>query len=571
VLSAVLHAVSMGPEGRQAARAGGGGRRAAGAGRSAGDYANALTALLRDSDAFPVVRRVFAFADGCARGCCSLAALRASWARAVGSSVGVGDVNAAAMGALLDAMGRSWAAMGVDEAAEIHVGFINTRAASLHAMTTHVFDELHRRRTVGTDRASPLHVHHHHLLLHTTLANRITAVDELNHVTRRLRDWTAKYGSSGDTPYIQALAAAPPGEVPADAAAVLRLRQGAAPETAAGAAAGEPFIADHWCIKDVANFFPEVPGKVRRSAAASYAELCELAKPVTSEMDNGICWALGLPLLGSNAEADAALAFVRDTSHSFRRIHRSKKQMIRGAIRLAELHPPRGSKMAAADVAERRKWFMYYEARDTALTLFAQSRAGREAMKELYHGDNRLTALRDAPAIAADCAAAAALFPFDAPAAGAAAPRLTPPLMPTWADTVPRHLSDPAVANPYPHVKLRIAATAVMLDDPFPAVLAHLKSMDDQWWLTEPDMFVSLLRCHIHRLDWAAAARLTENVLPRLRITAEVDSAILQIFDEIGDPAGGICFKMATKIFDGRIQENAPRGQPGRRVALHTA
>ena len=36
-----------------------------------------------------------------------------------------------------------------------------------------------------------------------------------------------------------------------------------------------------------------------------------------------------------------------------------------------------------------------------------------------------------------------------------------------------------------------------------------------------------------------------------------MDSDMTQFFDEIGDPTGAVCFKMATKLFDGRITDQA--------------
>lgn len=75
----------------------------------------------------------------------------------------------------------------------------------------------------------------------------------------------------------------------------------------------------------------------------------------------------------------------------------------------------------------------------------------------------------------------------------------------------------------------------------------------DLWYLKNTDMYLLLLQCLLHRLDWEAAVDLTLRMLEHTKFTHKMDHAVTRIFKEIGDPAGCLAFKVATRLFDGRI------------------
>lgn len=543
VLSALLHAVCMGTEGPLAAALVMFWIRAAGAEVSVWDFNNFLTCLHRDTEQFPHVAFVTANVPACDRGWVSLSALEqnvAEWARGQA-------INAKSVQAVLEGIKGWYAATGTDPATAVYVGWMNTTVRTLEQYHAAILEEVHRRRSVGAHRESAMPIHHHTVLVNAVLGNKTTAVLELREFDQRLAAWGRKDF---------ALAPSSPldGNTRSSARERRQLRPAEIPESL-GFSAFEP---DQKFIKDAATFFGEVPRTTRLSVSASYNGLFERIRPSLATGEQAICWAVSQPLIGTNDEARQAIAYVTKAAGNYRTMFKSVKQMVRSLITTVSLNPPRGCKMPSADVAERRRWGMYCEARDIALTLHGQNDAARSAMKQLYLNDCKQQHLRRPEAIATDVEAVRDLFSSVGGIPEAAGGRSTRPI---FADVgvVPRHLFDPSVDNPFPHCRLLIAPGEPQLDDHFPAVLELLSKLGDPWWLGEPDAFTDLLRCYLHRLDWDGAVKLAEKAMTQQKFTASLDGVVVSIFDEIGDPCGALPFKAATKLVDLRIVKSRDR------------
>ena len=78
----------------------------------------------------------------------------------------------------------------------------------------------------------------------------------------------------------------------------------------------------------------------------------------------------------------------------------------------------------------------------------------------------------------------------------------------------------------------------------------------DPWFFTENDTAANYLRCLLHRYRWSEACDIAEKVTHKRGFQAALDAEIIKIFEELGDPAGAMCFKFASKFIDGRILED---------------
>lgn len=287
------------------------------------------------------------------------------------------------------------------------------------------------------------------------------------------------------------------------------------------------------------------------------------------------------------------------------RVPRSTQFMFMQLAQWCCRHPPCNPKLTPEGLEERTKWGRYLDARDTSLALFGSARQSRDSMKHLFYNNNQLPELRSEAVIAKDFADVHELF------FGSASPssslsqaelqlsmrqaRTTLPHTGSSAAIVPRYLWDSAVYNPYPAAQLAIN-TCEFSKSPCgegtqsPFALAEVHQTDatlgndaeedvgdaeffvelwhalldkttsvgsnEAWYLQNTDMFLLLVRCLLHRLDWEAAAHLTRKMTQHTNYTYLMDHELTTIFREIGDPAGCLAFKVATKLFDGRITKD---------------
>jgi hypothetical protein len=299
--------------------------------------------------------------------------------------------------------------------------------------TDAVFDEVHRRPTVGAFGEAPTNIHHAHLLLLSQ--TRVDCAAPLVGFRARVRSWRARFGRAGaETPETPAMTAERAAWIAEQRATSERLRgiRGystlyAAPLVPGADTAlyGSPAL-----LKDVAVQFPRAGRHLHECVAAAYDDLCADVRSDADEVDVAVCWALGLPLVHDPAERRSVIDFVLAAALS-RSPLRSIRQMMRGLLTMLAADPPRHLRPAAASaVAEREQWARYFEARDAALALFGQTKAGREAMRAIFMQHGQIPPMRGGDAIRADQEAAAALFEYDAGDL-TRRPRLTKPLLTT--------------------------------------------------------------------------------------------------------------------------------------------
>jgi len=302
------------------------------------------------------------------------------------------------------------------------------------------------------------------------------------------------------------------------------------------------------------------------------------------------------------------------------RLPRHTQLMLMQLVEFCSRHPPRNPKYTAAGLEERKKWARYLDARDTSLALFGSSRQSRDSMKHLFYHDNALPELRSASVIAQDFNDAHRIFfssssdgeESSTSTANASLAslqhtlrhrRTTVPHTGCHAEAVPRYLWDTSIPNPYPHVMVcggrrtfnhasGVASpshtgrhlseapaspdrytddaktaeeeeeTQTELENFFVELWEVLLDKttvlgsNEVWFLQNTDMFLLLIRCLLHRLDWEAAAHLTRRMTVHSTYTYAMDQELTTIFKEVGDPAGCLAFKVATKLFDGRITKD---------------
>ncbi|KAG5498604.1 hypothetical protein JKF63_02890 [Porcisia hertigi] len=338
--------------------------------------------------------------------------------------------------------------------------------------------------------------------------------------------------------------------------------------------------------------------------------LASCTPPVPSASDLVAVSACETQFIQTLAEARAALRRAIDAGNAagrHGRLPRSVQVMFMQLAQLCCRHPPRNPKLTPAGLEERTKWGRYLDARDTSLALFGSARQSRESMKHLFYNDNQLPGLRSEAVIAKDFADVYGLFfgttsSSPSPSLSQAElqlslrrTRTTLPHTGSSAALVPRYLWDPAVYNPYPAAQLAVSTcessgnsherglcnafspaeihqtdatfgddveiglgSAEFFVELWQALLdkTTLVGSNEVWYLQNTDMFLLLIRCLLHRLDWEAAAHLTRKMTQHSSYTYLMDHELTTIFREIGDPAGCLAFKVATKLFDGRITKD---------------
>ncbi|EPY23315.1 hypothetical protein STCU_07766 [Strigomonas culicis] len=455
---------------------------------------------------------------------------------------------------------------GVDPLAAVTVGVVNTQCTTLEALVEGVLRDAEARPGLGPFRFNAALLHQTVGLVHSARRDRAQAARQLLRALEGRRRWALTY------------AADPP---PA-------------------AAVGEPYHISVQHVLDVGGLMPVLSGRCLAALRAPYQQLVKETEVAASEerlrvsagavhsggaaaaalttvttlqapprvpssVDAIACATYATNLLQSNEEARAALqrAIGLIDTGARRRLPRTTRQLLRQFAEFCSRHPLPNCKLTPVGLQERLKWSSYLEARDTALALFGSAQQARDAMKEMYLNHNQLRELRSAAVIAQDSADVAAIF-FPALPPGWDPARLRQertslPHLRCPADAVPRHLWDPAVPNPYPHVMLKCSPqeadpiTEDLFADLWRVLMDPAVMGQDMWFLQNTDMYLVLMRCLLHRLDWEAAVHLTTKMLEHSTYTFMVDHELTRIFQEIGDPAGCLAFKVATKLFDGRI------------------
>lgn len=342
------------------------------------------------------------------------------------------------------------------------------------------------------------------------------------------------------------------------------------------------------------------------------SQIASCCSPIPSARDLMKLSSYETQFIRTVAEAREALRHAIDSSNapgSNGRLPRNTQLLLYQLAEFCSRHPPRNPKLTPAGLEERAKWARYLDARDTSLALFGSARQSRDSMKHLFYHDNQMPALRSDAVIARDFADVYRIFfgpslPQPSSTVQSQAElqqrllrtRTTLPHTGSSEAAVPQYLWDPAVYNPYPAAQLpnntaaghsAFSAAEVLQLDPalgeaaedvveggeeggagdaaaaffvelWMALLDRTTPVgsNDAWYLQNTGMYLMLVRCLLHRLDWEAAVHLTRRMTQYAAYTHMMDHELTTIFREIGDPAGCLAFKVATKLFDGRITKD---------------
>lgn len=543
--------------------------RSLGAPLSDWDYMSLFSALLSRVEEFPRVRSTMGAFEGFPVGHVSpqavLDRLQQRGQCSSGSSLEM----------LCTAMKRSLVAAGVDLTASVEVGVVNLQCTGVRTHISHVLQYVVKEHT---DKSTYIHnpalLYHALTQLYSTLREEAEAVRFLTRAVEREEEHRRSLQREGST--VTRLAAS---EVATDiepftvgvhhvldvGGLLTRLSQRSRMELK------EPFVklsqrfVHQYRESQLQNSLPgDLVERRRDFIGAPHVEANE------GEATSCECYALGF--LDSDAAAAAALqdALARLSNSGQTRLPRIVRLSLIQIAQYCSRHPRRNCKLTATGLEERRKWGAYLDARDTALCLFGSGQQARDAMKHLYYHDNKLAPLRSSEQVTRDFQDTAAIFFAESSVlrgdnglTAFQASRSTAPHVRCSPCAVPQYLYDPSVDNPYPHCMLRMApmlSAASDAEDVFAdlwrALMSREVSGTEPWYLKSSDVYVLLMRCLLHRLDWEAAAHLTSKMLEYSTYTYLTDHELSLIFREIGDPAGFLAFKVATKLFDGRIMRD---------------
>ncbi|EPY38815.1 hypothetical protein AGDE_05114 [Angomonas deanei] len=481
-------------------------------------------------------------------------------------------------------MRRSLTAAGVDLLARIEVGVINTQTSTLEAYLAQLLAHAERRPGLGPYRFNTSVLHHTLSLLHSVVGDDVQATRQLTRALASESRWESTYGDGRSAAVLTPSAEEEVGE-PFQVSPLHIIDVGhLLPRLTAHSLAEvkDPFTVLVKKMEVEANQYQLVSSTVPLlSVERRLADIPTLAVPPRrpSTVDALTVGGYATLFLNSPEEAREALKRAVATIDPSRpRLYRTTRHLFKQYAQLCAMHPPRNRKLTQTGYEERKKWGSYLEARDIALGLFGSAQHARDVMKEIFYNDGELHRLRSPEVVERDCNDVSRIF-FPEFASekvtgeGSAVwsntakwhkERTTQPHLRCPSSAVPRHLWDTSVYNPYPHLSLGRSPLEhdPFLDgddaaDLFPDlwnVLTNPSVMGaDKWYVQNTDMYVLLMRCLLYRLDWEAAVELTTRMLQHSTYTFLVDHEITMIFRDIGDPAGCLAFKVAAKLFDGRI------------------
>jgi hypothetical protein len=328
---------------------------------------------------------------------------------------------------------------------------------------------------------------------------------------------------------------------------------------AGGSAPSVDFMLTPDFATDIASALDIVSMRTHASFAGPFTDVVKLLESDLNDADLEKCSAIAVTLLETEHQVLDVLAQARELMQQKGHANWATRNLVKHILRWCGRHPPRNCKLSRSALLEREKWAQYMAARDMALALFGSGSQARDAMKSLFYNKLQLATVRDEASIKADLSACAAAL--DVPLDSALS---TPyPTRATIGGTslVPRHLFDPDMFNPYPHLVLHPMDANEYHQpqtDIFPEVFAEVKNcLDKDWYARDTEVYILLMRCLIHRLDWDACVDLTMKMIKSCQYTALMDQELIGFFWEAGDPLGLLALKIATKIYDGRISVEA--------------
>ncbi|RNF16578.1 uncharacterized protein Tco025E_05133 [Trypanosoma conorhini] len=486
------------------------------------DYVHVLATLLSRPEEFPRIRSTLGVFSQFPRGSVSPEAV---FKRLEDR----GELSPASspLSTLVDAMRDSLVRAGVNLEEPIPNCVINTRTAGIASMVEYIVADMTYAAVSGNFNGDVLSCYHALALLYSTLRNDTAAVETLRYVACEIRRRERSVDADGGR--------------------------------AALASRGQ--CVHHHYLMDIGSVLSRVSMRTLQGARADYAHLAHNATSDVSENDVVAAESFAILFVRSNEEAEEALRQAsQSVDLSYHRTRLPTKLLFRRFVELCARHPKKNCKLTPIGLEERRKWGRYLDARDASLALFGSAKQARDSMKHLFYNDNKMPELRSPAMIERDMNDTAALFNWKrAPTIASLRVRSSLPHVGCPVDPVPRHLWDPEVYNPYPQVMLQISpmddecVTHDVFQDVWRVLMNPSVVGTDQWYLRDSEMYLLLLRCLIHRLDWEAAVHLTLKTMENLTYTYMMDHEVTLMFKEIGDPAGCLAFKVATKLFDGRI------------------
>ncbi|ESL11267.1 hypothetical protein TRSC58_00987 [Trypanosoma rangeli SC58] len=486
------------------------------------DYVHVLATLLSRPEDFPRIRSTLGVFSELPRGSVSPEAVFKRL-----ESRGELSPASSPLNALVDAMRASLLRAGVNLDEPVLNCVINTGTAGLSSMVEYIVADMTSIAISGKFYGDVLSCYHALALLYSTLRNDTAAVETLRYVACEIRRRERSVNADGGR-------------------AALALR-------------GE--CVHHHYLMDIGSVLSRVSMRTLQGARVDYAHLAQNANSDVLENDIVAAESYAILFVRSNEEAEEALRQAsQSVDLSYHRTRLPTKLLFRRFVELCTRHPKKNCKLTPVGLEERRKWGRYLDARDASLALFGSAKQARDSMKHLFYNDNKLPELRSPAMIERDMNDTAALFKWKrAPTIASLRVRSSLPHVGCPADPVPRHLWDPEVYNPYPQLMLQMSpmdderVTHDMFQEVWRVLMNPSVAGTDQWYLRDSEMYLLLLRCLIHRLDWEAAVHLTLKTMENLTYTYMMDHEVTLMFQEIGDPAGCLAFKVATKLFDGRI------------------
>ena len=490
-------------------------RSALGASYDDWDFANLLSVLLARADEFNELVSVIGVFDDCETGFVSFDALRQ---RLEDRSLLVGESSPLAQ--VIQAMQKSLEHHRIPLDTKFRAPFFNLRTCSVDSFVRIVLST-----SCVTPGANAAAVYHTTVLLLSTLHNNAEALE----TAREAIGLFKRYDSSED-------------------------------EAAGQDDSRSEFRLNSDFAVDLAPVLEAVSYRSHRLFTNDYADVVKLLEPDLNDSDLEKCSSIAITFLSTEGQVRDILVQATELLQQKGHLNWAARNLVKHILRWCAAHPPRNVKMSSAVLAEREKWATYIAARDTALALFGSGGQARDAMKILFYNKLKLATVRDESSISADLASCSA-------ALNVSLDHATSTLLSATATSiggsslVPRHLHDPNVENPYPHIALHPMDSSEAYQpavDIFPEVFAEMKKAKDrEWYYRDTEVYVLLMRCLIHRLDWDASVDLTLKLVETASYTALIDQELIGYFAEMGDPMGLLALKIVTKIYDGRIHVDA--------------
>eukprot|EP00760_Papus_ankaliazontas_P033650 PhM_4_TR6544/c0_g1_i1/m.48338 len=277
------------------------------------------------------------------------------------------------------------------------------------------------------------------------------------------------------------------------------------------------------------------------------------------------------------------------------------REAFRCALDACAAWAPRNPKLSRQALQERYRWWLFNDCRDIGLVIYGAVPDINAKIRTLYRRNGTPEPLRSELTMETEFKAFAAAIGKDAPGGrgiNRTYKRKTKSYLRLPFFYVPKHLTDVARYNPYPHAVLPSAAVDVSSsasenEDPFPVLWENIQRVANaaagrvndslsskatsstsntmQWFIHDRETALRIVRCFIHRLDWASAVQIMTSSVNAVGFSTRADRELQKIFMEIGDPSGAVSFKLAARVLDGDVAPTRVRHHSNPLVHTPTA